>query len=85
MPCVEKNVRGLHPGLVSVAVKKSVEINPGKKVAKTAAKVKDMVCEEPSRKQEKKLRDLLKNVRDAAKRLEKKEKEATGGAIFLTM
>ena len=70
-------------------MKKSVEINPGKKVAEAADKVKDYnkgtVCKEPSRKQEKKLRDLLKNVRDAAKKLAKKEKEATGDAIFLTM
>ena len=70
-------------------MKKSVEINPGKKVAEAADKVKDYnkdtVCKKPSRKQEKKLRDLLEDVGNAAKRLEKKKKEATGGAIFLTM
>ena len=69
-------------------MKKSVEINPGKKVAEAAVKVKqkaNTVCEEPSRKQAKKIRDLLENVGDAAKKLAKKEKEATGDAIFLTM
>ena len=70
-------------------MKKSVEINPGKKVAEAADKVKqyneNTICKEPSRKQAKKIRDLLKNVRDAAKKLAKKEKEATGDAIFLTL